>query len=386
MFVGYVFIIICCCVLSSNCQHTINTLCEGSSCYYLYKGNTSYLTWSQSLEACNNEGLEMARIESSQTQKVIQRIIQDLPQNTQRQIWIGGRRSTDDKWRYMNGSEFNKQYSCISSDSHFGDKCYRKTKYDEHEPNRIDWYNGETYCSQSDIQGDIAYSYLDDHTLINDIINFVDDSKVCVHLWFGVRKRIWFWMTGSNINGDKQPINYFNWDNNTKIDSSDDDCIYIDRDKGNKWFTRRCTGPPLKYCICMNINIILIIITVISVTGVIILVVYCIHLRRRIQSLTYEEKRSNSRNNDVTTGTGILETPGLSTSNDVTQISTQIQQDIQDIQYEVIDGGREKRQDTEMAPDFVNIQRDTESDPYEKPSTYMNMVDRPNVYQSLNNN
>ncbi|KAK2138582.1 hypothetical protein LSH36_2772g00000 [Paralvinella palmiformis] len=350
-----------CCVLSSNCQHIINTVCEGSSCYYLYEPDTSYLTWDQSLDACNNEGLEMARIESSQTQKVIERLLQDLPQNTQRQIWIGGRRSIDDKWRYMNGSEFDKQDSCSSSDSHFDDKCYRKTKYNGPDGNRIDWYNGETYCSQSDIQGDIAYSYLDDDTLINDIINFVDDSKVCVQLWFGVRKRIWFWMTGSNINGDKQPIHYFNWDNNIKIDSSDDDCIYIDIDKGNKWFTQSCTGTPLRYFVCMNSN-----------------------LRRRIQSLTYEVKRSNSRNIDVTTG--ILETPGLSISDDVTQISTQIQQDIQDKQYEVIDGGREKRQNTEMSPDFVNIQRETESDPYEKPSTYINMVDRPNVYQSLNNN
>jgi len=89
--------------------------------------------------------------------------------------------------------------SCISSDSHFGDKCYRKTKHDGREPNKIDWYNGETYCSQSDIQGDIAYSYLDDDTLINSIINLVDGSKNCVHLWFGVRKRIWFWMTGKFV-------------------------------------------------------------------------------------------------------------------------------------------------------------------------------------------
>ncbi|KAK2139201.1 hypothetical protein LSH36_1945g00000 [Paralvinella palmiformis] len=109
-------------------------------------------------------------------------------------------------------------------------------------------------------------------------------------------------------------------------------------------------------------------------------------LRRRLQSAAYEAKRNNSRNNDVTTGTDVLETPGLSTSNDVTHISTQIQPDTQDVQYEVIDGGREKRQNTEMSSDFVNIQRDKESDPYEKPSTYINMVDRPNVYQSLNNN
>ncbi|KAK2140560.1 hypothetical protein LSH36_1313g00048 [Paralvinella palmiformis] len=66
----------------------------------------------------------------------------------------------------------------------------------DREPNRIDWYNGETYCSQNDIQGDIAYSYLDDDTLINYIINFVNDSKVCVQLWLGVRNRIWFWIAG----------------------------------------------------------------------------------------------------------------------------------------------------------------------------------------------
>ncbi|KAK2138749.1 hypothetical protein LSH36_2484g00003 [Paralvinella palmiformis] len=29
-------------------------------------------------------------------------------------MWIGGRRSTDDKWRYMNGSEFNKQITTPS--------------------------------------------------------------------------------------------------------------------------------------------------------------------------------------------------------------------------------------------------------------------------------
>ncbi|KAK2150235.1 hypothetical protein LSH36_416g00025 [Paralvinella palmiformis] len=300
MFVGYVFIIICCCVLSSNCQHIINTVCEGSSCYYQYEVDTSYLTWDQSLEACNKDGLEMGRIESSQTQTVIEKLLQDLPESTPKQIWIGGRRSTDDKLRYINGTEFNKQFYlspddaahyclyvmlckdfapeyyddncdekishkkilcqydqsktdiCSSSDSHFGNKCYRKIKYDGDYGNRIDWYNGETYCSQSDIQGDIAYSYLDDDTLINDIINFVDDSKVCVQLWLGVRKRIWFWMTGSNIDGDKQPIHYFNWDNNIEIDSSDDDCVYIDRDNGTKWFTKRCTGSTLRYFICMN--------------------------------------------------------------------------------------------------------------------------------------
>ncbi|KAK2150234.1 hypothetical protein LSH36_416g00016 [Paralvinella palmiformis] len=375
MFVEYILIIFFYCVSSSYCQHLKMTTCLGYSCYYLYEADNSYITWDKSLEFCTNNGMAMAKIQSNQTQMVIDTLLQYLPQSTQRQIWIGGRRSIDDSWRYMNGTEFNKQVTtpsqtasyclyvklckglapeyhdnncdektshsrllcqydesktdrCISSDSHFGDKCYRKTKYNGQEPNKIDWYNGETYCSESDIQGDIAYSYLDDDTLINNIINLVDGSKDCVQLWLGVRKRIWFWMT--------------------EIDSSDGDCIYIDRDKGNKWFTQS--------------------------------------LRRRLQSAAYEAKSNNSKNNDVTTGTGILETPGLSTSNDVTHISTQIQQDTQDVQYEVIDGGREKRQNTEMSPDFVNIQRDKESDPYEKPSTYINMVDRPNVYQSLNNN
>ncbi|KAK2138474.1 hypothetical protein LSH36_2976g00001, partial [Paralvinella palmiformis] len=115
----YIFYIPGCCVLSSNCQHIINTVCKGSSCYYLYEVDTSYLTWDHSRDACNNEGLEMARIESSQTQNVIKILLQDLPQSTQRQIWIGGRRSTDDKWRYMNGSEFNKKITISSQTSSY---------------------------------------------------------------------------------------------------------------------------------------------------------------------------------------------------------------------------------------------------------------------------
>ena len=96
-------------MLSSNCQHIIKTVCEGSSCYYLYEGDPSYLTWDQSLEACNKDGLEMGRIESSQTQNVIERLLQDLPRYTLRQIWIGGRRSTDDKWNCIKGTKFDKQ-------------------------------------------------------------------------------------------------------------------------------------------------------------------------------------------------------------------------------------------------------------------------------------
>ena len=108
-------------MLSSNRQHIIKTVCEGSSCYYLYEGDPSYLTWDQSREACNKDGLEMGRIESSQTQNVIERLLQDLPRYTLRQIWIGGRRSSDDKWRYMNGSEFNKisMYLSIKSMDYF---------------------------------------------------------------------------------------------------------------------------------------------------------------------------------------------------------------------------------------------------------------------------
>ena len=61
---------------------------------------------------------------------------------------------------------------------------------------RIDWYKGQTYCSQSDVQGDIAYSYLDDDTLINNIIDLVHPDDDCAQLWLGVRRRIWFWKTG----------------------------------------------------------------------------------------------------------------------------------------------------------------------------------------------
>ncbi|KAK2140811.1 hypothetical protein LSH36_1239g00030 [Paralvinella palmiformis] len=175
MFVEYIFIILGCCVLSSDCHY--KTICEGSSCYFLYENKTSFLTWDQSHRACNTEGLEMLGIESRQIQTVIEGLVNNLPRNTARQIWIGGRRSTDDKWRYLNGTQFNKQYTrnnesaqyclyvklckngnpeyhadncdeknsnsrllcqfdqsktdrCNSSDSHFGDKCYRKTTHD----------------------------------------------------------------------------------------------------------------------------------------------------------------------------------------------------------------------------------------------------------------
>jgi len=52
----------------------------------------------------------------------------------------------------------------------------------------------------------------------------------------------------------------------------------------------------------------------------------------------------------------------------------------------VIDEGLNPGQNTEMAPDVVDMQRDRESDPYEPPSIYIDRVDVPNVYRSLNNN
>jgi len=63
----------------------------------------------------------------------------------------------------------------------------------------MDWYNGQRYCSQSDIQGDIAYSYLDDDTLINSIISLVDGDAQCIKLWFGVIWKPWFWIIGNLI-------------------------------------------------------------------------------------------------------------------------------------------------------------------------------------------
>ncbi|KAK2138969.1 hypothetical protein LSH36_2172g00025, partial [Paralvinella palmiformis] len=92
------------------------------------------------------------------------------------------------------------------------------------------WYNGETYCSQNDIQGDIAYSYLDDDTLMNDIINFVNDSKVCVQLLFGVRKRTWFWIAGKKritSNEESKYVNEYLRHPSTSNEENNDDPEYI---------------------------------------------------------------------------------------------------------------------------------------------------------------
>ena len=68
----------------------------------------SYFTWDQSYEACSNEGLDMARIESNQTETAVELILQDLPKNTERKVWIGGRWSNDNTWRFMDGTVFSK--------------------------------------------------------------------------------------------------------------------------------------------------------------------------------------------------------------------------------------------------------------------------------------
>ena len=102
--------------MSYDCHHLNKTICEGSSCYFLYENKTSFLTWNQSHQACNTEGLKMLGIESRHIQTVIEGLVNNLPENTARQIWIGGRRSTDDTWRYINGTEFNKH--CMSLCKH----------------------------------------------------------------------------------------------------------------------------------------------------------------------------------------------------------------------------------------------------------------------------
>jgi len=89
--------------------------------------------------------------------------------------------------------------SCNSSDFSYGDKCYVKTSYNGKD-NRIDWFNGQTYCNNNNIQVVIVYSYLDDDTITDSIINLVEDSAECVQLWFGVRKGVWFWKRDISYN------------------------------------------------------------------------------------------------------------------------------------------------------------------------------------------
>ncbi|KAK2139720.1 hypothetical protein LSH36_1641g00047 [Paralvinella palmiformis] len=327
MFTKYISLAISvwCCVLSTDCLQLLKTECYRSTCYYLYETN-DFKTWNRSSETCSNKGQNMASIESEEVQKVIQILVQDIPNNKPRQIWIGGRRSTDTRWIYMNETEFDKteclwlevlhqQYgrrpafqpsirrvanrrkdidsienahrsvskiipminklsyedrlktamvisvyyrqqrgSCnsMSGESNFGGKCYKKTMYNGQEPTRIDWYSGQTYCSQMYVHGEIAYSYLDDKSSTDSVRSLVDGSSDCIHLWLGVRKKLWFWETGLISDTTKQLINYFNWFKQQDTEHTVQDCIYIDVYNENKWFTQRCTNPPRKFVICMN--------------------------------------------------------------------------------------------------------------------------------------
>ena len=67
------------------------------------------MTWKRSYEACREQGLDMIRIESNQTQITVEKLLQDIPEDTQRQIWIAGTRSPDNNWRYMNGTVFRNK-------------------------------------------------------------------------------------------------------------------------------------------------------------------------------------------------------------------------------------------------------------------------------------
>ena len=96
-----------CCVLSTDCLQLLKTECCRSTCYYLYETNR-FKTWDESSKTCSNKGQKMASIESEEVQKVIEILVQDIPNNKPRQIWIGGRRSTDTRWIYMNETEFDK--------------------------------------------------------------------------------------------------------------------------------------------------------------------------------------------------------------------------------------------------------------------------------------
>ena len=88
---------------------------------------------------------------------------------------------------------------CDSSDFKSGDKCYKKTKYDGSESNKVDWYDGQTYCSKNDIQCDIAYSYLNNNSEIKKIFDLFTGRPDPVQLWLGVRRRIWSWETGNTL-------------------------------------------------------------------------------------------------------------------------------------------------------------------------------------------
>ena len=96
-----------CCVLSS-CAYQLNkTISEGSSSLYLYQSDKYNLSWRKCELLCKREHLEMAKIDSSETQTHLVRLLQNVSRG-EIKAWIGGRRSSDDTWKYINGTAFSK--------------------------------------------------------------------------------------------------------------------------------------------------------------------------------------------------------------------------------------------------------------------------------------
>ena len=88
------------------------------------------------------------------------------------------------------------------------------------------------------------------------------------------------------------------------------------------------------------------------------------------------------RQTDEIPATNTGNTQRLAATSNVMRISNQRQEDSQDVQYDTIEG---QEQHAEISSEYINIKTNTDSDHYEKPSVYINMLDRTNEYQSLNN-
>ena len=94
-------------MLPTDCS-LLESSCDGSLCLYLYTGDKSLLTWSAGYDKCASEKLEILRIETSHTQTLAEQLLNKLPDSSDRKAWIGGKRSTDNSWIYMNGTVFSK--------------------------------------------------------------------------------------------------------------------------------------------------------------------------------------------------------------------------------------------------------------------------------------
>ena len=92
-------------------------------------------------------------------------------------------------------------------------------------------------------------------------------------------------------------------------------------------------------------------------------------LWRRIRLLTSQIKAHQTNTRKRTSS---------SAADDTQQTSEQ--------RHRVIDRENAQTENIVLSPEFVNMQTTAEYDQYEKPSTYVNMIDRPNEYQSLNDN